>query len=194
MLRGTYDRVSDDDREGVSRLSYMRPVSWVTEPAGSAGYLCGSRERHPLSLESAMSMFSPGRRSDSESIGAIRPAGQLSILAAGLRIVGDLDADGVVKIEGRLEGTVRGTSQIIVAPGGSVTGNISAGEVIVSGRVEGDITATGRIELQDGAVVAGDLAAPRIVVLEGGELNGRLRMQRARPAAPAVAEPLKKTA
>ena len=142
-----------------------------------------------------MSMFSTGRRSDNEPVGAIRPAGQLSILAPGLRVVGEVDVDGVVKVEGRVEGALRGKSQVIVAPGGVVQGAVTAKEVIVSGRIEGDVTATGRVEVQEGGAVQGDLTAPRIVVHEGGEVNGRFRMQQQRPVVTATTpKPLQKTA
>lgn len=127
-----------------------------------------------------MSVFSPSRHPD-------RPAqpGQLSVLARGLHVTGEIQGDGIVTIEGRLEGSIRSTPQVFVAPGGVVVGGVSANEVVVGGRVEGDIAATTRIELQAGAVVRGDVTAPRIIVHEGGEVNGYFRMQR--PAATQLA-------
>ena len=123
-----------------------------------------------------MSVFSTARRAGSELVGP-GPSTPLSILARDLRVVGTLEGDGVLKIEGRVEGQVRGQAQVLVAPSGIVVGDVSAGEVIVVGRVDGDITATTRIELQPGGVVRGDLAAPRIAVHEGGKVNGRFNIQ-----------------
>jgi cytoskeletal protein CcmA (bactofilin family) len=132
-----------------------------------------------------MSVFSPNRGADRAP--AARPAqpGRLSVLARGLHVTGEIEGDGTVTIEGRLDGAIRGTPQVFVAPGGVVVGGVSAGEVVVGGRVEGDIAATTRIELQAGAVVRGDVTAPRIIVHEGGEVNGYFRMQR--PAATQLA-------
>ncbi len=42
----------------------------------------------------------------------------LSIIGAGMRVVGDISADGVVKIEGSVNGTVRAAKQVLVARGG----------------------------------------------------------------------------
>jgi len=138
-----------------------------------------------------MSVFSSSRP-DSRGPAA-GPGLPLSVLARGLRVVGDIRSDGIVKIEGRLDGGISGTQQLLVATGGVVVGDIAAGEVVVGGRVEGDIVATARIELQAGGEVRGNLTAPKVVVQEGGVVNGRLRA--ARPDAPAVTmEPLRKTA
>lgn len=134
-----------------------------------------------------MSVFSASRRADREP--GARPAqpAQLSVLARGLKVTGEIESDGTITIEGRLEGVIRGSSQVVVAPGGGVVGDVSGREVVVSGRVEGDIAAVERIELKPGGVVQGDVSAPRIVVHEGGEVNGRFKMQRAAAAAPARA-------
>jgi len=142
-----------------------------------------------------MSVFATGRRADASSPNDVTLGSQLSILGRGLRIVGELECEGVVKVEGRFEGAVHGRTQVLVAPGGVVVGDVSAGEVIVVGRVDGDITATTRVELQPGGVVHGDVTAPRIVVHEGGEVNGRFRMERRSVAQPAaVPVQLRKTA
>ena len=121
-----------------------------------------------------MSVFSSGRRAEGASA---TPPAHLSVLAHGLQITGEIVCDGVVTIEGRLDGVVRGSSQVVVAPGGVVIGDVAAYEVLVSGRVEGDITAVKRIELKPGGQVVGDVTAPNIVVHEGGEVNGRFTMQ-----------------
>jgi len=140
-----------------------------------------------------MSMFVSPRRAPEGPPDATGRADALSILAPGLRIVGDLESEGVIKIEGHLEGGVRGSSQVLVAPGGAVLGTVSADEVIVSGRVEGNVTATSRIEITDGGAVIGDVTAPRVVVQDGGEVNGRFRMER-RVAVTPYSEQLRKTA
>ena len=42
----------------------------------------------------------------------------LSIIAAGMRVEGELRTDGVVKIEGTVVGSVRAEQQVLVAKGG----------------------------------------------------------------------------
>ncbi|MDH4044507.1 MAG: polymer-forming cytoskeletal protein [Gemmatimonadota bacterium] len=140
-----------------------------------------------------MPVFKSGRPSDRQTANAAQQA-HLSLLAEGLRVVGEVESEGVITIEGRLEGNLRSKTQVLVAPGGVVVGDIAADEVVVVGRVEGNITAAKRIELRDGAVVEGDLTTPRVVVQEGGMVNGRLCADQPVVEVSYPSEPLRKTA
>src|SRR5438128_10970220 len=107
--------------------------------------------------------------------GAESEAG-LSTIGAGMRVVGDSTADGVVKSEGPVVGTVRAARQVLVGKGGEVEGDVISREAIIGGEVRGSIRADERIEIQSTSVVHGDVAAKRLLVQEGGEINGGVRM------------------
>ena len=100
----------------------------------------------------------------------------LSIIGPGMRVVGDINADGVVKIEGTVVGTVRAGRQVLVGTGGEVEGDVIAREAIIGGEVRGSIRADERVEIQATSVIHGDIAAKRLLVQEGGEINGVVRM------------------
>lgn len=104
------------------------------------------------------------------------PDAGLSIIGHGMKVVGDIVADGVVKIEGMVTGTVRASRQVLVAKGGEVEGDIDTREAIIGGEVRGAIHASERVELQATSVVHGDIASQRLFVQEGGEINGVVRM------------------
>src|SRR5207245_5437803 len=89
---------------------------------------------------------------------------------------GDIVAEGVVKIEGTVVGTVRAGRQVLVAKGGEVEGDVITKEAIIGGEVRGSVRAEERIEIQAASVVHGDLASRRLQVQEGGEINGVVRM------------------
>ena len=123
-----------------------------------------------------MAVFSSPRNGDQSEF-RIDKEHTLSILAPGSSVVGDLVSDGVVKVEGRVEGRVAG-HQVLISKGGRVMGDIEATVAMVAGEVHGNIEAHERLELQPGCAVHGDVTAPRVVIHEGGELNGQLRMER----------------
>lgn len=102
----------------------------------------------------------------------------ISLIASGTRISGEIESDGVVKIEGSVVGNVRAGKQLLIAQGGTVEGDIETAEAIVGGEIRGTIQATRRVEIQAGAVVHGDVIAPRLLVQDGGELNGYVKMAR----------------
>jgi len=110
----------------------------------------------------------------------------LSIIAAGMRITGDIDTTGTLKIDGRIEGSVVGARQLMLGRNGAIHGNVHAGEVVIAGLVDGAIVAEERLELQSSAIVTGDIETKSIVVLEGAQINGSVRMQELRIQGSAV--------
>lgn len=125
-------------------------------------------------------MFSTGSSEDARRAARnpARPAKEpgLSIVAAGTRICGQLDTDGVVKVEGTIVGCVRAERQVLVAQGGLVEGDILTREAIIGGEVRGAIYADDRVEIQGTSSIHGDITTQRIVVQEGGEVNGNMKM------------------
>lgn len=109
------------------------------------------------------------------------PDGALSIIAAGMTVSGDIDSNGVVKVEGRVEGSIRSARQVLVGRQGAVRGDIDTREAIIGGSVEGTITGSERVEIQATAQVSGDVVTRTIVIAEGGKINGSVRMEEQRP-------------
>ncbi|MBA3558551.1 MAG: polymer-forming cytoskeletal protein [Gemmatimonadaceae bacterium] len=118
------------------------------------------------------------KRRSTPSIGHITSRGDnYSVLDAKLTIVGDIETDGTVRIDGRLEGSVRRAAVVILGAGATIKGNVTAREVVLSGSVQGNIEAADRVELQATAVVTGDIEAGAILIHEGGAVRGRLSVR-----------------
>jgi cytoskeletal protein CcmA (bactofilin family) len=100
----------------------------------------------------------------------------LSIISAGTTITGDVECGGVLKVEGRVDGSVRRARQIMLAKDGAIHGDVSADEIVLGGVVDGNVSATDRLELQPTAVVNGDISTKSIVVMEGARINGSVKM------------------
>ena len=109
-----------------------------------------------------------------------------SIIASDMTVVGDLETEGVVRIEGRVKGTVRVGSQILVAQGATIEGDLHTQEAVVAGTVTGAIHASDRVELQATAVVAGDIHTARIAIVEGAKVTGEVKMDGAKSPAGAA--------
>ena len=100
----------------------------------------------------------------------------LSMIATDLKVIGDLETDGVVKIEGKVEGAIRAATQVLISQGAVITGDIHTKEAIIGGEVRGVVHAEERVEIQATAMVNGDIVTKRIVVLEGGRITGTVKM------------------
>ncbi len=101
----------------------------------------------------------------------------LSVIACGMSINGHLDTNGVVKVEGKVTGSIRAERQVLVARGGMVDGDIMTREAIIGGKVRGAIYADERVEVQTTSLINGDITTKRILLQEGGEVNGHVRME-----------------
>ena len=108
-----------------------------------------------------------------------------SIIASDMTVVGDLETEGVVRIEGTIKGTVRVGSQVLVAQGAVIEGDLHTQEAVIAGQVSGAIHARERIELQATALVTGDIFTPRISIVEGARVTGEVKMDIKGPAEPA---------
>ena len=103
-------------------------------------------------------------------------AAGLTIIAPGTTLIGDLCAEGVVKVEGTVQGTVRTSAELLIGRGGIVKGDVYAPEVVVGGEINGGIQGQLRVEIQAGALVQGDILTERIFIAEGGRVNGQITM------------------
>jgi cytoskeletal protein CcmA (bactofilin family) len=133
-----------------------------------------------------MAMFtkdSPDKTDTKQSAAAPNEAA-LSIIAYGMKVHGDIDTSGVIKVEGTIEGTIRGARQVLVGRQGEVKGDVNAKEVVIGGKVDGTVHASERVEIQGTSSVNGDIYTKSIVVLEGGKINGTVRMDEANKSNP----------
>lgn len=91
-------------------------------------------------------------------------------------IRGEIEAQGDLSIEGRVEGRVRASQAVVVESGAEVEASIEALRVTVAGRVRGNVSAREAIKIEANAQVIGDLAAPEIAIADGAVLRGKIAM------------------
>jgi cytoskeletal protein CcmA (bactofilin family) len=125
-----------------------------------------------------MGIFSSPARDDQGNELKRRRTDQIpfSIIASDMTVIGDLETEGVVRVEGRVRGTVRVGSQVLVAPGAVIEGDLHTQEAVIAGQISGAIHARERVELQATAMVAGDILTPRISIVEGARVTGEVKM------------------
>ncbi len=103
-----------------------------------------------------------------------------SIIASDMTVIGDLETEGVVRVEGRVRGTVRVGAQVLVSQGAVIEGDLHTQEAVIAGQVSGAIHARERVELLATEMVAGDILTPRISIIEGARVTGEVKMDAAK--------------
>jgi cytoskeletal protein CcmA (bactofilin family) len=103
---------------------------------------------------------------------------ETSILGSGMTIVGDLITDGTVRIQGRVEGTVRAGKSVMISDGGEVVGEIFTQDAVIAGVVRGTVVAESRLELQKTGDIQGQVRAraQHLILAEGARFNGEIQM------------------
>jgi cytoskeletal protein CcmA (bactofilin family) len=107
-----------------------------------------------------------------------RPAGTAGtcVIGAKTTVKGEIIGDEDVLVEGNVEGQIRVTRDLRVAPGGVVKATVEAQSLIVSGEIVGDCQATTRVEIQATGRLTGNIRAPKIVIAEGAMFRGNSDM------------------
>jgi cytoskeletal protein CcmA (bactofilin family) len=116
-------------------------------------------------------------------LGGSKTSQGYSVIHDRLTIRGELDTDGTVRVEGRVEGPKHRAGTLIVGAGGYVVGDVEAKDVVVAGQIQGNIHATGRLEIETGASVLGEIRANVMVLREGATIHGQVSIGATPPAA-----------
>src|SRR5512136_148415 len=91
-------------------------------------------------------------------------------------IHGDLVCDGIVKIDGIYQGSIKTVSNVIISEKARVDAQIEAQNVSVSGQAKGSILAKGRLEILSTGRVWADVTVSSFLLDDGGKLHGGLKM------------------
>lgn len=94
-----------------------------------------------------------------------------TIIAEGLKIVGSVTAEGLVEVNGHIEGDLHCTS-LVISPKASISGGVEADRVVVNGRIEGPIRG-GEVVLKSRAHVVGDIQHQSLAIEAGAYFDGR---------------------
>lgn len=102
----------------------------------------------------------------------------MSIIGPGMSITGDLVTEGTVRVEGRIEGTVRAGKAVIIGKSGEVIGEVITQDAVIGGRLRGTLVAESRLELQATSDIEGQIRAPaqHLQLEEGARFNGQIQM------------------
>jgi len=104
-------------------------------------------------------------------------AGKTSIIGTGTYISGQITSEGDIRIDGKLAGTVKSTSKVVVGEEGIVEGDVIALHVDITGKVNGNVVVKDLLTLRGQALVQGDIIAGKISMEPTVSFNGTCTMQ-----------------
>lgn len=93
-------------------------------------------------------------------------------ISEGTSVVGSINATGDLRVDGKVEGTIKATGKVVLGSTGYVKGDIVANTLDMMGHVEGNVVVSDVIMMKSTAAVDGNVAAEKLFVESGARLNG----------------------
>jgi cytoskeletal protein CcmA (bactofilin family) len=117
-----------------------------------------------------------------------------TVVGPSVKIQGDLNSEGNVKVEGQVAGKIKTSQSVFVNPGAKIAADVLAGNAVIGGEVQGNLKIAGHLILQSTARILGDIACQVLRVEDGASFSGKCTMNGGNNAAPAPAAGSKRTA
>ena len=99
-----------------------------------------------------------------------------NVIGKGTVLEGNIETSGNIRIEGRINGSIKSKSKIALGHSSHVEGNITAQNADIEGGVKGKIDISEVLILKATAVVHGDISTSKLVVEPGAVFNGSCKM------------------
>lgn len=116
------------------------------------------------------------------------------MLGEGVFVEGTLTFSQTFRVDGEFKGKITRSDRLVVGEKGKVSGEIEVNSLVVYGRVDGKVKVKNSLEVHPKGRVVGDLEmlAPALSVMEGGFIEGTVKLSAkgdGTPAAPADGKP-----
>ena len=95
-----------------------------------------------------------------------------SLLAAGTRMVGDIETPGPLIVGGQIQGDGRIDGELSIGTEAHWHGDVRARSAVIAGRITGSITVSDKIEIAASARIVGRVTARMIAMARGATIDG----------------------
>jgi len=99
-----------------------------------------------------------------------------SILATGTKIVGSIDTDYDLRLDGSLNGDIVCGGKLVMGAQSTLKGSIRCVNAEILGKVEANVDTKELLILRNQAVITGDITASTLMIESGAVLNGTCTM------------------
>lgn len=120
-----------------------------------------------------MGLFRKGEAGSATGSATVDKLAISSILDKSMSITGDVIFSGKARVDGRIEGNVKG-EYLILSESGAIRGDIEVTVMVCQGQVDGNIQAE-TLHAQQAARINGCLHAVNLTVDSGALLNGEIK-------------------
>ncbi|MEM7654582.1 MAG: polymer-forming cytoskeletal protein [Bacteroidota bacterium] len=117
----------------------------------------------------------PKVSSSSVSKGEVRR----NVISEGTVVVGNINAEGDLRVEGKVIGTLVCNSKLIISGTGYIEGNVDARVATVEGEIKGNVVTRELLTIDKTGKIFGDIFTQKLVVQMGAVFTGSSKMAEA---------------
>ncbi len=97
-----------------------------------------------------------------------------TVIGASIKVKGNFTGQGNVIVEGKLEGSLKTSSNLLIGSAAILLANIEASEAVINGEVQGSIKVKKYLSIGKTAKITGDIKCGEISIERGALINGQL--------------------
>ena len=97
-----------------------------------------------------------------------------SIVGEGTKFTGDIELQGLLRIDGDFSGSITTDGKVLVGRHGRAECDVRAGTVVIGGALKGNVYATEKVIILSTGIIIGNIEAPRLIVEDGVIINGEI--------------------
>ena len=97
-----------------------------------------------------------------------------TLIAQHTRLVGDIETQGALLVNGAVQGNGRVGGEVAIASGAHWEGDVHAQRAVVAGTVIGNVTVEDKLEIGTSARLRGRIVAKRIAIALGALVEGEM--------------------
>lgn len=99
-----------------------------------------------------------------------------TLIGENCKIVGSLYGEGLIKIDGSIEGDISWQDDVILGISSYCKSNINCKSALVNGKVDGNVICENVLTIENCGKIVGDITVKNLIIKEGGSLDGKCTM------------------
>jgi len=99
-----------------------------------------------------------------------------TVVGPSVKIQGDLNSEGNIRIEGSVSGKVKTSQSVHVGEAAKLSADVFAGNAVIAGEVQGNMKIASNLILLKTARINGDIACAVLRVEDGAQFTGKCSM------------------
>ena len=99
-----------------------------------------------------------------------------TLIGDGCCVTGCITGNGLLKIDGTIDGDLFSEDDIVLGESGQIKGNTICNNAYINGIMDGNISCKSTLAIESCGKVNGDISVKKLMISEGGILDGKCTM------------------